>query len=248
MLLKELMAVRILFNRDNKCPVISLSDCNYYVVGCMGRHNIVAVCLPFGEYGINSAAAVVLNMKRSYTGGGVPSNCLTGDYLGKTGSLQRPPDFLMTAISILESNPSDSLDIVLNSIAKIAERKPEYKYPGVEHDKLFEAENEHDPMQDTCSERRGSRITRSSDNRTHPNIHYGLIASGNKVMRDAEIRDTIGQKYNVLCFEMEAAGVMNHTPCLVIRGICDYADSHKNDLWQDVPGNKKMEQYNGLIK
>lgn len=83
MLLKELMAVRILFNRDNKCPVISLSDCNYYVVGCMGRHNIVAVCLPFGEYGINSAAAVVLNMKRSYTGiefclligigGGVPS-------------------------------------------------------------------------------------------------------------------------------------------------------------------------------
>lgn len=139
----------------------------------------------------------------------------------------------MTAISILESNPSDSLDIVLNSIAKIAERKPEYKYPGVEHDKLFEAENEHDPMQDTCSERRGSRITRSSDNRTHPNIHYGLIASGNKVMRDAEIRDTIGQKYNVLCFEMEAAGVMNHTPCLVIRGICDYADSHKNDLWQE---------------
>lgn len=35
-----------------------------------------------------------------------------------------------------------------------------------------------------------------------------------------------------ICFEMEAAGLMNHFPCLVIRGICDYADSHKNDRWQ----------------
>jgi nucleoside phosphorylase len=36
----------------------------------------------------------------------------------------------------------------------------------------------------------------------------------------------------VLCFEMEAAGLMNSFPCLVIRGICDYADSHKNKQWQ----------------
>jgi hypothetical protein len=36
----------------------------------------------------------------------------------------------------------------------------------------------------------------------------------------------------VLCFEMEAAGLMNYLPCLVIRGICDYADSHKNKRWQ----------------
>jgi nucleoside phosphorylase len=31
---------------------------------------------------------------------------------------------------------------------------------------------------------------------------------------------------------MEAAGLMNNFPCAVIRGICDYADSHKNKLWQ----------------
>src|SRR6266702_2590586 len=36
----------------------------------------------------------------------------------------------------------------------------------------------------------------------------------------------------VLCFEMEAAGLMNEFPCAVIRGICDYADSHKNKSWQ----------------
>ncbi|UKZ69090.1 uncharacterized protein TrAtP1_010103 [Trichoderma atroviride] len=51
-------------------------------------------------------------------------------------------------------------------------------------------------------------------------------------MKDAVVRDTLGMKKNVLCFEMEAAGLMNHFPCLVIRGICDYADTHKNKEWQ----------------
>jgi hypothetical protein len=33
---------------------------------------------------------------------------------------------------------------------------------------------------------------------------------------------------------MEAAGLMNSSfPCLVIRGISDYADAHKNDVWHD---------------
>jgi nucleoside phosphorylase len=32
---------------------------------------------------------------------------------------------------------------------------------------------------------------------------------------------------------MEAAGLMSDFPCLVIRGICDYSDSHKNKAWQE---------------
>jgi nucleoside phosphorylase len=64
-------------------------------------------------------------------------------------------------------------------------------------------------------------------------VYYGLIASGNRVMRDARERDDISKKLGgVLCFEMEAAGLMDRFPCLVIRGICDYADSHKNKIWQ----------------
>ncbi|KAH9225249.1 hypothetical protein K456DRAFT_1419334 [Colletotrichum gloeosporioides 23] len=51
-------------------------------------------------------------------------------------------------------------------------------------------------------------------------------------MKDARIRDTLAAERDVLCFEMEAAGLMNHFPCLVIRGICDYSDSHKNKEWQ----------------
>ena len=51
-------------------------------------------------------------------------------------------------------------------------------------------------------------------------------------MKDALVRDALAKEKDVLCFEMEAAGLMNHFPCLVIRGICDYSDSHKNKEWQ----------------
>ena len=64
-------------------------------------------------------------------------------------------------------------------------------------------------------------------------VHYGTIASGNSVLNDATVRNAFAKdpEMNILCFEMEAAGLMNNLPCLVIRGICDYCDSHKNDDW-----------------
>lgn len=64
-------------------------------------------------------------------------------------------------------------------------------------------------------------------------VHYGKIASGNQVVRDAVTRDRVRSELGgVLCFEMEAAGLMNSFPCLVVRGVCDYADSYKNKKWQ----------------
>lgn len=51
-------------------------------------------------------------------------------------------------------------------------------------------------------------------------------------MMDASIRGSLAASKGVLCLEMEAAGLMNHFPCLVIRSICDYSDTHKNKEWQ----------------
>ncbi len=51
-------------------------------------------------------------------------------------------------------------------------------------------------------------------------------------MKDAKLRDCLSTEHNVLCFEMEATGVMGSFPCLVIRGNCDYADYRKNKVWQ----------------
>lgn len=70
-------------------------------------------------------------------------------------------------------------------------------------------------------------------------VHYSTILSGDAVMKDGLARDGIvhaleaipGFKH-ALCFEMEAAGLMDSFPCLVVRGICDYADSHKNNDWR----------------
>ncbi|CAI6229044.1 unnamed protein product [Periconia digitata] len=64
-------------------------------------------------------------------------------------------------------------------------------------------------------------------------LHYGTIASGTYVVRNGRERDRLSETFGgVACIEMEAAGLMNQFPCLVIRGISDYADHHKNDVWQ----------------
>lgn len=51
-------------------------------------------------------------------------------------------------------------------------------------------------------------------------------------MKNGVTRQRLRQDLDLLCFEMEAAGLMDNFPCLVIRGICDYADTHKNKRWQ----------------
>ncbi|EGR50987.1 uncharacterized protein TRIREDRAFT_57671 [Trichoderma reesei QM6a] len=101
-------------------------------------------------------------------------------------------------------------------------------------DRLFQAAYEHLPGAfdcSTCSE--DSLVARPPRLSRDPMIHHGGIASGNQVMKHAETRDKIAQAFDVICFEMEAAGLMDYCPCLVIRGICDYADSHKNKQWQE---------------
>ncbi|KAJ9296780.1 hypothetical protein DTO271G3_4979 [Paecilomyces variotii] len=150
------------------------------------------------------------------------------------GYLCPPPQTLMCAISELESDPSLSPTPLDEFLKEIQERNPQYKYPGADNDQLFTPEYIHPNEHETC-ERCDStylvrRTRRSSD---QPRIFYGLIASGNRLMRSASERDKLGREHNVLCFEMEAAGVMNTFPCLIIRGICDYADSHKNKTWQE---------------
>jgi nucleoside phosphorylase len=82
---------------------------------------------------------------------------------------------------------------------------------------------------DDCDKRQ----LRSRPEREHPSIpkiHYGPIASGNRVVRDAVFAEAIREKYSNLCFEMEAAG-LDDFPSLTIRGISDYCDTHKNDDW-----------------
>jgi nucleoside phosphorylase len=67
---------------------------------------------------------------------------------------------------------------------------------------------------------------------SRPVVHFGLIASGDTVMKSGEDRDKVTARDGIVAFEMEGAGVWEHFPSLVIKGVCDYADSHKSKKWQ----------------
>jgi nucleoside phosphorylase len=67
---------------------------------------------------------------------------------------------------------------------------------------------------------------------SNPKIHFGLIASGDLVMKSGFHRDEIAAKEKVIAFEMDGAGVWDNFPTVIIKGVCDYADSHKNKKWQ----------------
>lgn len=115
---------------------------------------------------------------------------------------------------------------------KLARQNPEYGCPAAP-DRLFNAAYEHENLIHTCETCDASKlIVRSKRASDDVKIHYGAIASGNQVMKHATTRDNVARELDVLCFEMEAAGIMDILPCLPIRGICDYSDSHKNKEWQ----------------
>ena len=66
----------------------------------------------------------------------------------------------------------------------------------------------------------------------HPVSHRGLILSGSGVVKNPEDQGCLRHGHdNAICYEIEAAGIMDEIPCLVVRGICDYADTHKQDRW-----------------
>ncbi|KAM0246181.1 hypothetical protein ACHAQJ_010320 [Trichoderma viride] len=73
----------------------------------------------------------------------------------------------------------------------------------------------------------------AASNGQRPAVHFGLIASGDTVMKSGKDRDDIAVRDGIIAFEMEGAGVWENLPSsLVIKGICDYADSHKSKRWQ----------------
>lgn len=63
-------------------------------------------------------------------------------------------------------------------------------------------------------------------------LHFGLVASGDLVLKSAARRDELATKQKVIGFEMEGAGAWDTFPTVIIKGVCDYADSHKNKKWQ----------------
>ncbi|QKX58645.1 uncharacterized protein TRUGW13939_05772 [Talaromyces rugulosus] len=143
-----------------------------------------------------------------------------------------------------------------------AGQEVEWQHPGIERDVLFEACYRHKHYQEkemavkcVCLQCRsssdpiceealegscdgvgcyGQKVPRNRHNAgtTNPFVHIGTIASADTVMKSGEHRDKMAKRDNVIGFEMEGAGVWRNMPCIIIKGVCDYADSHKNKTWQ----------------
>ncbi|EFY94327.2 ankyrin repeat containing protein [Metarhizium robertsii ARSEF 23] len=108
-----------------------------------------------------------------------------------------------------------------------------FAYPGVINDTLYEATYRHPGGTPTCALCDPQRVIyRRPRDTTDLEVHFGTIASGSSVMQDPKARDKIRKEEKAICFEMEAAGILGRQNCLVLRGISDYADSHKNDMWK----------------
>ncbi|CAF3446889.1 hypothetical protein QX201_004399 [Fusarium graminearum] len=86
-----------------------------------------------------------------------------------------------------------------------------------------------------CEDENGKEMTPvgSNSETLFPTIHYGTFASGDMVIKSAEYRDQLAASKDAIGFEMESVGVWEVFPCVVIKGVSDYADSHKNDDWHD---------------
>ncbi|KAM0231662.1 hypothetical protein ACHAP5_010978 [Fusarium lateritium] len=156
----------------------------------------------------------------------------------RKGSLNMPPTVLLGALAKLQAEHEleelQTPKLLEAMTTKFPRMKTQYSFQGADNDRLFPSTFKHSGG-DTCDLcQLSEQVVRKKRESKDPVIHYGLIASGNTLVKDADTRENIFKlaEEECLCVEMEAAGLANTFPCLVIRGICDYADSHKNDRWQ----------------
>ena len=184
---------------------------------------------------------------------------IQGQSFQTTGFLNQPPTALRTAVNGLrtqyERKGHQLKEVIHNILEENPRLRQKYKRPDLSSDRLYQTGVNHPPNNEAscmavCSDNLSSLILRPerTEDEDNPAIYYGLIASANQLIKDASVRDRLTAEKDVLCFEMEAAGLMNHFPCLVIRGICDYSDTHKNKEWQGYAAIAAAAYANDLLR
>ncbi|KAI0436532.1 nucleoside phosphorylase domain-containing protein [Xylaria telfairii] len=156
------------------------------------------------------------------------------------GQIDRPDHVLLSALEKLCSD-HECRQSKFHEHSQMLHRLgngPRFAFPGLEHDQLFRPGYLHvgdygSHCRDCDRAQLVNRPARTEQDAGKMIFHRGRIATGNSVVQDGEKRDRIRQQcMGALCIEMEAAGIDVNRPCLVIRGISDYADSHKSGVWR----------------
>jgi nucleoside phosphorylase len=156
------------------------------------------------------------------------------------GTMQNPDWRLTNALGILASDHDLGRTKFQDQLARLQryKRKKKFARPDPTSDRLFQAAYHHEGDRESgCRGCKQSELIqrpqRTEEDEQSLVFHQGRIATGNSVIKDGQLRDEIRARCSgALCVEMEAAGVDVNRKCLVVRGISDYADSHKSDLWK----------------
>ncbi|KID86739.1 Nucleoside phosphorylase domain protein [Metarhizium guizhouense ARSEF 977] len=233
-------------------------DDNIYDLGSVRReggqqHYVVIASLPLGQYGNTAATTAAAQILSSFPaikfglmvgiGGGIWSernDIRLGDVV-----VSKPEGSF--GVVKQYSPGKDTVDgfehwsMMPDILRDMYRKRPSMKQPrsgtgfvhqGTSNDRLFRSDYRHQTKAENCDAcDKTGEIARKERPDCDPFVHYGTIASGDMIIKNPQTRDLLGQ--DCLCFETEAAGLMNDFPCLVIRGISDYCDSHKNDQWQN---------------
>lgn len=212
-----------------------------YSFGEINGHYIVIGCSDISENRQTSVANLAAMMRENFPGiklclsvsigGAVPSggqNIRLGDVaVGSRGVLGLGMDGVLQP-----ARPGYTAPMLLCRAASDLWVKSEMDGPTLGRDMQS-------IMSKRCQQWRDcySRPDSSSDN-DGPAVHRGWIASGTTMLTSADDRKALADRKDVVCFEMEAAKLMEVSelaegfPVMLIRGICDYCDTHKNEQWQ----------------
>ncbi|WP_341317474.1 5'-methylthioadenosine/S-adenosylhomocysteine nucleosidase [Paraburkholderia sp. IMGN_8] len=154
---------------------------------------------------------------------------------------QKPDRRLVNAVHELEVDDANSSSSWKALIKNVAQKDAVFKRPSARSDVLYEGRLKipHPPQ----SNRRAGE----------PLVHRGAIGSANILLKDPSSRDRIRDKWNVRAIEMEGSGVQDaawsmEQDIMVVRGVCDYCDSHKNDTWQRYAALAAASYTRGLLE
>ncbi|XDG07616.1 hypothetical protein ABKA04_007231 [Annulohypoxylon sp. FPYF3050] len=193
-------------------------DTNIYTTGVIGHHNVVLAHMP--NYGTCNSATVAANLRHTFPAvrvafvvgvcGGMPkikdNDIMLGDVIISTEVIQygfgREHSYQFRPIDPIGSEPSSELKSYL---VKMQAGTKESSKPS------------------------GTVLVPES---LKPEVYFGRFGSADKVMKSSTERDRLAKEFSIVALEMEGGGTWEKIPCFIIKGVCDYSDSHKNKAWQ----------------
>jgi nucleoside phosphorylase len=155
----------------------------------------------------------------------------------------RPPSaLLLEAVRLLSASELSGDRAWLANISRAAKLR-DAKRPFDETDRLYASDDPDRVIPQPIDPQREAG---------QPRLFVGSIASANILLKNPKLRDALRDQFGVKAIEMEGSGVADATwthevGYLVVRGICDYCDTHKNDAWQGYAAVVAAAYTRGLL-